>query len=115
MRTTFLPFSKPCISEAEIEAVAEVLRSGWITTGPKAAEFEEAFKAYGDAEGAVALCSGTAGMHLLLAALGIGPGDEVITPSMTWVSTVNLIDHSRARQQFYESIPVVSPSSVSLL
>ena len=80
MRNTFLPFSKPCISEAEIEAVAEVLRSGWITTGPKAAEFEEAFKAYGDAEGAVALCSGTAGMHLLLAALGIGPGDEVITP-----------------------------------
>ena len=100
MRNTFLPFSKPCISEAEIEAVAEVLRSGWITTGPKAAEFEEAFKAYGDAEGAVALCSGTAGMHLLLAAMGIGPGDEVITPSMTWVSTVNLITLAGATPVF---------------
>ncbi len=71
--------------------MAEVLRSGWITTGPKAAAFEEAFRGYCDARGAVALCSATAGMHLLLVALGIGPGDEVITPSMTWVSTVNLI------------------------
>ena len=91
MRSTFLPFSKPAISEFEIKAVAEVLRSGWITTGPKAAEFEKAFQEYCNAEGAVALCSATAGMHLLLAALGIGPGDEVITPSLTWVSTVNLI------------------------
>ncbi len=91
MRSTFLPFSKPAISELDIKAVAEVLRSGWITTGPKATEFEEAFREYCNAEGAVALCSATAGMHLLLAALAIGPGDEVITPSMTWVSTVNLI------------------------
>ena len=91
MRSSFLPFSKPSISEAEIEAIAKVLRSGWITTGPKAAEFEAAFRNYCQAEGAAALCSATAGMHLLLAALGIGPGDEVITPSMTWVSTVNLI------------------------
>ncbi len=91
MRTTFLPFSKPAISEPEIDAVADVLRSGWITSGPKAAEFEEAFKQYCHAEEAVALCSATAGMHLFLAALGMGPGDEVITPSMTWVSTVNLI------------------------
>ncbi len=91
MRSSFLPFSKPAISEQEIDAVAEVLRSGWITTGPKAAEFEEAFKTYCNATGALALCSATGGMHLLLAALSIGPGDEVITPSMTWVSTVNLI------------------------
>jgi len=91
MRDSFLPFSKPTISEPEIEAVAEVLRSGWITTGPKAAEFEEAFRGHCNAAGAVALCSATGGMHLLLTALGIGPGDEVITPSMTWVSTVNLI------------------------
>ncbi len=91
MRSSFLPFSKPAISELEIEAVAEVLRSGWITTGLKAAEFEKAFQQYCDAEGTVALCSATAGMHLLLAALGIGPGDKVITPSMTWVSTVNLV------------------------
>lgn len=91
MRHSYLPFSKPAISEQEIESVAEVLRSGWITTGPKTAEFEDAFSHYCDAKSAVALCSATAGMHLLLAALDIGPGDEVITPSMTWVSTVNLI------------------------
>lgn len=91
MRQNFLPFSKPSISEAEISAVAEVLRSGWITTGKKCAEFEEAFASYCGAAGAVALTSATGGMHLLLAALGIGPGDEVVTPAMTWVSTVNLI------------------------
>jgi UDP-4-amino-4-deoxy-L-arabinose-oxoglutarate aminotransferase len=91
MRSSFLPFSKPAISELEIEAVGEVLRSGWITTGLKAAEFEVAFGRYCNAGCAVALCSATAGMHLLLTALDIGPGDEVITPSMTWVSTVNLI------------------------
>jgi len=100
MRSTFLPFSKPSISETEIEAVADVLRSGWVTTGPKAAEFEEAFKAYCHAEGAVATCSATGGMHLLLAALGVGPGDEVITPSMTWVSTVNLIELAGATPVF---------------
>ena len=100
MRSTFLPFSKPAISEREIEAVAEVLRSGWITTGPKAAEFEDAFRQYCNAEGAVAICSATAGMHILLSALGIGPGDEVITPSMTWVSTVNLIVLSGATPVF---------------
>ena len=91
MRSTFLPFSRPSIGEIEIEAVADVMRSGWITTGPKAAEFEEAFRQYCGAKEAVALCSATGGMHLLLTALGIGPGDEVITPSLTWVSTVNLI------------------------
>jgi len=100
MRTTFLPFSKPSINEPEIEAVAEVMRSGWITTGPKAAEFEEAFCKYCNAEGAVALSSATGGMHLLLAAMGIGPGDEVITPSMTWVSTVNLIKLAGATPVF---------------
>ncbi len=91
MRSSFLPFSRPALSESEIASVAEVLRSGWITTGPKAAEFEAAFIDYCKAEGAAALCSATAGMHLVIAALGIGPGDEVITPSMTWVSTVNLL------------------------
>ncbi len=91
MRSEFLPFSRPSITETDIAAVADVLRSGWITTGPKSAEFEQRFCEYIGCPGAVALSSATAGMHLLLSALGIGPGDEVITPSMTWVSTVNLI------------------------
>lgn len=91
MRSEFLPFSRPCFTEEDIAAVSEVLRSGWITTGPKNAEFEQKFCEYTGCPGAVALYSATAGMHLLLRALNIGPGDEVITPSMTWVSTVNLI------------------------
>jgi len=91
MRSDFLLFSRPSINEEEIAAVAEVLRSGWITTGPKAAEFEQRFCDYVGCPGAVALSSATAGMHLVLKALGIGEGGEVITPSMTWVSTVNLI------------------------
>jgi UDP-4-amino-4-deoxy-L-arabinose-oxoglutarate aminotransferase len=91
MRNEFLPFSRPSITEEDIAAVCEVLRSGWITTGPKAGEFERSFRDYVGSSGAVALASATAGLHLMLVALGIGPGDEVITPSMTWVSTVNLI------------------------
>ena len=91
MRKNFLPFSKPSISEEEIADVGDVLRSGWITTGLKTAQFEKEFGQYCGSRVAVALSSATAGMHLLLTALNISPGDEVITPSMTWVSTVNLI------------------------
>jgi UDP-4-amino-4-deoxy-L-arabinose-oxoglutarate aminotransferase len=105
MRSSFLPFSKPAIGDLEIQAVSEVLRSGWITTGAKAAEFEAGVQRYCKAEGSVALCSATAGMHLLLAALGIGPGDEVITPSMTWVSTVNLIILAGATPVFADIDP----------
>ena len=91
MRKNFLPFSRPSITEEEIAAVGKVFRSGWITTGPMCAEFEQKFCKVTGCREAVALSSATAGMHLLLKALEIGPGDEVITPSMTWVSTVNLI------------------------
>jgi UDP-4-amino-4-deoxy-L-arabinose-oxoglutarate aminotransferase len=102
MRKEFLPFSRPSITEADIEAVNEVLRSGWITTGLKNAEFEEKFCKYTGCAGAVALTSATAGMHLALKALEIGPGDEVVTPSMTWVSTVNLIVLSGAVPVFVD-------------
>jgi UDP-4-amino-4-deoxy-L-arabinose-oxoglutarate aminotransferase len=100
MRTEFLPFSRPSISEDDIDAVGEVLRSGWITTGSKCAEFEQTFSKYVGCAGSIALSSATGGMHLLLHAMGIGPGDEVITPSMTWVSTVNLILLSGATPVF---------------
>ena len=92
MNTPFLPLSKPSISEDEIAAVVDVLRSGWITTGAKNAEFEQAVCELTGCRYAVTLSSATAGMHLLLHAMGIGPGDEVITPSMTWVSTPNQIE-----------------------
>lgn len=91
MRSSFLPFSQPCIDEKDIGAVVRVMRSKWITTGAECAELESEFSRLLGCRGSVALASATAGMHLLLSALGVGPGDEVITPSMTWVSTPNLI------------------------
>ncbi|EKT57362.1 UDP-4-amino-4-deoxy-L-arabinose aminotransferase [Providencia sneebia] len=90
--SNFLPFSKPAIGDEEVKAVEKVLRSGWITTGPQNHQLEEDFcRRYG-CKHAIALASATAGMHVVLMALGIGPGDEVITPSQTWVSTINMIE-----------------------
>ncbi|MGE8065789.1 UDP-4-amino-4-deoxy-L-arabinose aminotransferase [Pseudomonas sp. NPDC089569] len=91
MSEAFLPFSRPSIGDEEIAAVEQVLRSGWITTGPKNQALEEHFANYVGCRHAVALSSATGGMHITLLALGIGPGDEVITPSQTWVSTANMI------------------------
>ncbi len=87
----FLPFSRPDISDDDIAAVATVLRSGWITTGPVAAELETAFGQHCGGAHSIAVSSATGGMQVVLRALDIGPGDEVITPSLTWVSTVNMI------------------------
>jgi len=87
----FLPFSRPTMGEAELAAVGEVLNSGWITTGPKNRQLETAFCELTGNQHAIAVSSATAGMHITLMALGIGPGDEVITPSLTWVSTLNMI------------------------
>jgi UDP-4-amino-4-deoxy-L-arabinose-oxoglutarate aminotransferase len=91
MDLEFLPFSRPSIGDAEVAAVTQALRSGWITTGPRNQELEQRFAAFVGARHAVALCSATAAMHTALLALGIGTGDQVITPSLTWVSTANLI------------------------
>ena len=87
----FLPFSRPSMGEAEFAALKEVLQSGWITTGPKNQALEEAFCALTGNRFSIAVSSATGGMHVTLMALGIGPGDEVITPSQTWVSTLNMI------------------------
>jgi UDP-4-amino-4-deoxy-L-arabinose-oxoglutarate aminotransferase len=91
MRETFLPFCKPAITEDDAQAVHDVLLSSWITTGPWCGEFEKNFCEYTGSKYAVGLTSATAGMHLLMKAFEIGPGDEVITPSLTWVSTINMI------------------------
>ena len=87
----FLPLCRPPLTHEDIAAVTGVLRSGWLTTGPRVADLEAAFVRTTGCRHAVAVSSATAGMHLLLHGLGIGPGDEVITPSLTWVSTVNLV------------------------
>ena len=86
-----IPVFRPSIGEEEIAAVAEVLRSGWLGLGPKTAAFEEAFAARMGARFAVGTNSGTAALHLALAGLGIGPGDEVIVPTLTFVSTAHVV------------------------
>ncbi|WP_374214191.1 DegT/DnrJ/EryC1/StrS family aminotransferase [Candidatus Desulfosporosinus nitrosoreducens] len=88
-----IPFSPPDITEEEIEAVAEVLRSGWITTGPNSARFEQELAYYCGTEQAVALNSATAGLELILKVLGIGEGDEVITTPYTYAATSNVLVH----------------------
>jgi dTDP-4-amino-4,6-dideoxygalactose transaminase len=101
-RSTMLGFQPPAVGEEEIAAVAETLRSGWLTTGPQAAELERRMAEYLQAEHVLALASGTAALHLALVGLGVGPGDEVITTTITWPATVNVIVHSGARPVFVD-------------
>jgi dTDP-4-amino-4,6-dideoxygalactose transaminase len=92
-RASFLVFGQPDIRDPEIEEVVATLRSGWLGTGPKTKQFEAEFAEYVGAKHAIGLNSCTAGLHLSLLALGIGPGDEVITSAMTFAATVNVILH----------------------
>jgi dTDP-4-amino-4,6-dideoxygalactose transaminase len=101
-RSTMLGFQPPAIGEEEIAAVAETLRSGWLTTGPRAAELERRMAEYLEAEHVLALASGTAALHLALVALVIGPGDEVITSPITWPATANVIVHTGATPIFVD-------------
>ena len=101
-RETMLGFQPPAIGDEEIAAVAETLRSGWLTTGPRAAELERRMAEYLQAEHVLALASGTAALHLALVGLGVGPGDEVITTTITWPATVNVIVHSGATPVFVD-------------
>jgi UDP-4-amino-4-deoxy-L-arabinose-oxoglutarate aminotransferase len=102
IRKDFLPFSRPSIGRAEIRAVVNCLRSGWITTGPLCMAFEDAFRKLTGASHAVTVSSATAGMHMVLRALGIGKGDEVITPSMTFASTLNMVTLVGAKPVFVD-------------
>ncbi|NLO55911.1 MAG: UDP-4-amino-4,6-dideoxy-N-acetyl-beta-L-altrosamine transaminase, partial [Thermovirga sp.] len=106
MRETFLPFARPDISEEAIADVADSLRSGWITTGPKAQRFEKSFGEYLGVPYALAVNSATAGLHLALLAFGIGPGDEVITTPMTFAATANTVILTGARPVLADIDPV---------
>jgi len=102
IRKKFLPFSRPSISQKEIHRVVSCLKSGWITTGALCKEFEDRFIQLAGSRHALSVSSATAGMHLTLTALGVGPGDEIITPSMTFASTVNMISLLKAKPVFVD-------------
>jgi UDP-4-amino-4-deoxy-L-arabinose-oxoglutarate aminotransferase len=102
IRKDFLPLSRPSIGEKEIEQVVSCLKSGWITTGPFCKAFEEKFCELTGAPYALSVSSGTAGMHLLLLGLGIKKGDEIITPSITFASTLNMITLLGAKPVFVD-------------
>src|SRR5664279_2679770 len=95
-----IPVARPCVGEEEEKAVVDVLRSGWLTQGPRVAEFEEKFSAYIGCDYSVAVSSCTTALHLALMASGIGPGDEVICPSLSFIATANSIAYTGATPIF---------------
>ncbi|HEU4974344.1 MAG TPA: DegT/DnrJ/EryC1/StrS aminotransferase family protein [Baekduia sp.] len=104
-----VPLADVVVPEEDIAAVAEVLRSGWLTMGPVTAAFEEDLKAYTGAAHAFAVTNGTAALHLLCLAAELGPGDEVIVPSMTFVATANAIAYTGATPVFADVADVLRP------
>lgn len=100
-----VPISLPCTGEEEWQAVREPIMSGWLTQGSKVAAFEQAFAEYHGVKHALATSSCTTGLHLILAAMGIGPGDEVIVPAFTWVATANVVLYCGATPVFADVIP----------
>ena len=105
MKLRNIPFSPPDMSEAEVLAVAEALRSGWITTGPKTKEFERQIAAYCGTDKAVCLNSATACMEMILHVLGVGPGDEVITCAYTYTATASVTCHVGAKVVMVDTAP----------
>lgn len=115
VRNTLLPYGHQCIDEDDIKAVVDVLRSDWLTTGPKVAEFEKRFAEMVGAKYAVAVNSGTAALHAAAFAAGIGPGDEVITTPMTFAASANCVLYCGGRPVFADveaDTLLLDPSSV---
>jgi dTDP-4-amino-4,6-dideoxygalactose transaminase len=114
-REKMLPFGAPHFGQEEYDEVLDTLRSGWISTGPKTKQFEQEFAAYVGAKYAVGLNSCTAGLHLSLVVSGIGPGDEVIVPTLTFGATANVVEHVGARPVLVDIDPVtltIDPAAV---
>ncbi len=88
-----IPIARTSLTESEVNSVLEPLRTGWLVQGPKVREFEEKWSAFTGADHSIAVTSCTTALHLSLAALGFGPGDEAIVPAFTWISTANVIEH----------------------
>src|SRR5579864_7326119 len=97
-----IPISKPFFGDEERRAVTEPLETGWVVQGPKVAEFEKQFAAYSRAAHAVATTSATTALHMAMVACGVGPGDEVIVPALTWVASANVVEMQRAKPVFVD-------------
>ena len=104
-----VPLSDLVVSEPDIAAVADVYRSGWLSMGPETEALERAFAAYTGARHAIAVANGTAALHLICAAAGLAPGDEVVVPSMTFVATVNAVAYTGATPVFADIASVTEP------
>lgn len=101
-----VPFHRPAVDEAEVEAVSAVVRSGWLTMGPKTLEFERAFASYTGARHGVAVSSGTAALHLALEAAGLAAGEEVLLPTTTFTATAEVVTYLGARPVLVDIDPV---------
>ena len=115
MSSTFIPYGRQIIDEDDIQAVVSVLRSDWLTTGPAVDAFEQAVCAFTGAKYGVAVCNGTAALHSAMYALGVGPGDEVIVPPMTFAATANCVLYQGATPVFAdvcEDTLLVDPKAV---
>jgi perosamine synthetase len=116
VRTTLLPYGKQWLDDEDITAVVEVLRSDWLTTGPNVPEFEHAFAEFVGVQEAVAVTSGTAALHAAMAALGIGPNDEVIVPTMTFAASANCVVFQGGTSVFVDVEPdtlLINPEQVA--
>ncbi len=116
IRAKLLPYGRQSVDEEDIAAVVEVLRSDWLTTGPKVGEFERAFAAFTGSAQAVAVSNGTAALHAAMHALGIGPGDEVIVPAITFVATANAVVYCGGTPVFADVDPatlLIDPADVA--
>lgn len=113
-----LPYGRQSIDQDDIDAVVDVLKSPWLTTGPKVAEFERAIVSTLGCSHAVAVSSGTAALHCAMAAIGIAPGDEVIVPSITFLATANSVVYQEGKAVFADVLPdtlLIDPRSVESL
>ena len=104
-RRTLLPYGRQWVDEDDIAAVVDVLRSDWLTTGPKVGEFEQAFAEFTGVKEAVAVSNGTAALHAAMYAIGIGPGDEVLVPTMTFAASANCVVYQGGTPVFVDVEP----------